>query len=152
MKMKKLLLLIVVLMISAGAFAQIETPVKWSYAAKKTSNTEAVIFLRATIQDGWHIYSLNVKDGGPIKTSFKFTPSKEYTLVGTTQEPTPLSKYEDAFKMNVTYFEKTVTFQQKVKLKAGNLSAIKGQLEYMTCNDKKCLPPEDVDFTVSLGK
>jgi thiol:disulfide interchange protein DsbD len=150
--MKKLLLLIVVLMISAGAFAQIETPVKWSYAAKKLNNTEAVIFLRATIQDGWHIYSLNVKDGGPIKTSFKFTPSKEYALVGTTSEPTPLTKYEEAFKMNVSYFEKTVTFQQKIKLKSGNLAAIKGQLEYMTCNDKKCLPPEDVDFTVSLGK
>jgi DsbC/DsbD-like thiol-disulfide interchange protein len=150
--MKKLLLLVAILMISAGAFAQIETPVKWSYAAKKISNTEAVIFLRATIQDGWHIYSLNVKDGGPIKTSFKFTPSKEYALVGTTSEPTPVTKYEEAFKMNVSYFEKTVTFQQKVKLKSGNLSTIKGQLEFMTCNDKKCLPPEDVDFTVPLGK
>ena len=150
--MKKLLLLVAVLMISAGAFAQIETPVKWSYAAKKLSNTEAVIFLRATIQDGWHIYSQTVKDGGPIKTSFKFTPSKEYALVGTTSEPTPVTKYEDAFKMNVSYFEKTVTFQQKIKLKSANVAAIKGQLEYMVCNDKKCLPPEDVDFTIPLGK
>jgi len=150
--MKKLLLLMTVLLISAASYAQIESPVKWSYAAKKLSNTEAVIFLRATIQDGWHIYSLNVGDGGPIKTSFKFTPSKEYALVGAVSEPAPVKKYEEAFKMNVTYFEKTVTFQQKIKLKAGNVSAIKGQLEYMTCNDKKCLPPEDVDFSIPLGK
>jgi len=140
-----------VLLISAASYAQIESPVKWSYAAKKLNNNEAVIFLRATIQDGWHIYSLNVGDGGPIKTSFKFTPSKEYALVGTVAEPSPIKKYEDAFKMNVTYFEKTVTFQQKIKLK-GSVSVIKGQLEYMTCNDKKCLPPEDVDFSVPLGK
>jgi thiol:disulfide interchange protein DsbD len=140
-----------VLLSSAASYAQIETPVKWSYAAKKLNNTEAVVFLRATIQDGWHIYSLNVGDGGPIKTSFKFTPSKEYSLVGAVSEPTPVKKYEEAFKMNVTYFEKTVTFQQKIKLK-GNVSAIKGQLEYMTCNDKKCLPPEDVDFSIPLGK
>jgi len=149
--MKKLLLLMTVLLISAASYAQIESPVKWSYAAKKLNNNEAVIFLRATIQDGWHIYSLNVGDGGPIKTSFKFTPSKEYALVGTVAEPSPIKKYEDAFKMNVTYFEKTVTFQQKIKLK-GSVSVIKGQLEYMTCNDKKCLPPEDVDFSVPLGK
>ena len=149
--MKKLLLLMTVLLISAASYAQIETPVKWSYAAKKLSNNEAVVFLRATIQDGWHIYSLNVGDGGPIKTSFKFTPSKEYALVGAVSEPTPVKKYEEAFKMNVTYFEKTVTFQQKIKLK-GSVSVIKGQLEYMTCNDKKCLPPEDVDFSVPLGK
>lgn len=150
--MKKLLLLITVFMMSAGAYAQIESPVKWSYAAKKINNTEAVIFLRATIQDGWHIYSQNVKDGGPIKTSFTFSPSKEYTLVGKTAEPTAITKYEDAFKMNVSYFEKTVTFQQKIKLKSGKVAAIKGQLEYMTCNDRKCLPPEDVDFSIPLGK
>lgn len=150
--MKKILLLMTVLLISAAAYAQIETPVKWSYAAKKLNNNEAVVFLRATIQDGWHIYSLNVGDGGPIKTSFKFNQSKEYALIGKTSEPTPIKKYEEAFKMNVTYFEKTVTFQQKIKLKSAQLSAIKGQLEYMTCNDKKCLPPEDVDFTIPLGK
>jgi thiol:disulfide interchange protein DsbD len=54
--------------------------------------------------------------------------------------------------MNVSYFEKTVTFQQKIKLKSNKATAIKGQLEFMTCNDKKCLPPDDVDFTVPLGK
>lgn len=150
--MKKVLLLMIVFMITAGAYAQIEAPVKWSYAAKKLNDKEAVILLRATIQDGWHIYSLNVKDGGPIKTSFKFTPSKEYTLVGNASEPTPVTKYEDAFKMNVSYFEKTVTFQQKIKLKSNKVNSVKGQLEYMTCNDKKCLPPEDVDFTIPLGK
>ncbi|MDB5134818.1 MAG: sugar transporter [Mucilaginibacter sp.] len=150
--MKRVLLLMVVFMISAGAYAQIEAPVKWSYAAKRINKNEAVILLRATIQDGWHIYSLNVKDGGPIKTSFKFTPSKEYALVGNTTEPTPVTRYEDAFKMNVSYFEKTVIFQQKIKLKSDKVTAIKGQLEYMTCNDKKCLPPEDIDFTVPLGK
>ncbi len=150
--MKRMLFLLTILVISAAAYAQIETPVKWSYAAKKLNNTEAVIFLRATIQDGWHIYSQNIKDGGPIKTSFKFTPSKEYTLVGVTTEPTPVTKYEDAFKMNVSYFEKSVTFQQKIKLKSPNVTAVKGQLEYMTCNDKKCLPPEDIDFTVQLSK
>lgn len=149
--MKKLLLLMAVLLISAASYAQIESPVKWSYAAKKLNNNEAVVFLRATIQDGWHIYSLNVGDGGPIKTSFKFNPSKEYALIGAVAEPAPIKKYEEAFKMNVTYFEKTVTFQQKIKLK-GKVSAIKGQLEYMTCNDKKCLPPEDVDFSIPLGK
>ena len=150
--MKKLLFVAVALCMSLGAFAQIESPVKWSYAAKKISSTEAVVFLRATIQDGWHIYSQNVKDGGPIKTSFTFAPSKEYSLVGETTEPTPVTKYESVFSMNVSYFEKSVTFQQKIKLKSANASVVKGKLEFMTCNDHKCLPPEDVDFSIGLGK
>ncbi|MEZ2335906.1 protein-disulfide reductase DsbD domain-containing protein [Mucilaginibacter sp. RCC_168] len=150
--MKKVLLVIVALVMCAGAYAQIETPVRWSYAAKKLNDKEAIVFLKATIQPSWHIYSLNVKDGGPIKTSFEFTPSKLYAPVGKPSEPTPVTKYEKAFSMNVSYFEKEVVFQQKISLKSASAASVTGKLTYMTCNDKKCLPPEDVDFTIPLGK
>jgi hypothetical protein len=150
--MKKLILMAAAVVLTLGAYAQIEAPVKWSYAAKKISPTEAVVFLKATIEDNWHIYSLNVKDGGPIKTSFTFAPSKEYSLVGKPSEPKPITKYEKTFSMNVSYFEKEVVFQQKIKLKSPNASVVKGKLEYMTCNDHKCLPPDDIDFSIPLGK
>jgi thiol:disulfide interchange protein DsbD len=150
--MKRVLIALIALTLSFGAKAQIESHVKWSYAAKKISATEAVVFLKATIDDKWHIYGLDVKDGGPIKTSFTFAPSKEYSLVGKPIQPTPIKKYESTFKMDVTYFEKSVVFQQKIKLKSANATAVKGQLEYMTCNDQKCLPPEDIDFSIPLGK
>jgi thiol:disulfide interchange protein DsbD len=150
--MKKLLAISAALIISLGAYAQVEHPVKWAYAAKKISSTEAILFLKATIQPGWHIYSQTVKEGGPIKTSFTFAPSKEYSLAGKPTEPKPIVKFEKVFSMNVGYFENEVVFQQKIKLKSPAASVVKGQLEYMTCNDKKCLPPEDVDFTIPLGK
>jgi len=150
--MKKLLFLLTVLIMSTGAYAQIESHVKWAYAAKRISSTEAVVFVRATIDAGWHIYSVNQKDGGPIKTSFTFTPSKDFTLAGKTEEPTPITKFEKTFGIDVTYFENSVTFQQKIKLKTPNATVVKGQLEFMTCNDKKCLPPEDVDFSVAINK
>ncbi len=150
--MKKLLLLAALWITGVSVYAQIEAPVKWSYAAKKINSTEAVILLKATIQSGWHIYGMDVKDGGPIKTSFTFSPSTEFTLVGKPAQPKPLSKFEKSFSMNVTYFENSVIFQQKIKLKSAKATTVKGQLEYMTCNDKKCLPPEDVDFSVSIAK
>lgn len=150
--MKKLLVLAAALAINTCAFAQIEAPVRWSYAAKKLSNTEAVVFLKATMQKGWHIYSMDVKDGGPIKTSFTFSPSREYNLIGKTVEPKPVTRYEKAFSMDVSYFENSVVFRQKVHLKSPKASVVKGKLEYMTCNDMKCLPPEDIDFSIPLGK
>ena len=150
--MKRLGLLVVALMFAIGAYAQIEAPVKWSYAAKRISPTEAVVLLKATIQPGWHIYSQKVKEGGPIKTSFVFTPSKNFALVGKTIEPKPATKFEKAFKMNVSYFEKEVVFQQKIKVKSTNAITVKGKLEYMVCNDIKCLPPEEVNFTIAVGK
>ncbi len=150
--MKKVFLAAVALILSVSVKAQIEAPVKWAYGAKKTSATEAVVYLKATIDDGWHIYSQTVKDGGPIKTSFTFAKSKDYELVGKTSEPTPVTRYEKSFSMDVSYFEKSVIFQQKIKLKSAKVSEIKGKLEYMTCNDHKCLPPDDIDFTIPLGK
>jgi len=147
--MKKILLAAFALMLSIGAKAQIEAPVKWAYAAKKTGAKEATIYFKATIDNGWHIYGLDVKDGGPVKTSFTFAKSKDFTPVGKPIQPTPLKKHEDVFKMDVTYFEKSVIFEQKVKLNSAT-ATVKGQLEYMTCNDHKCLPPEDVDFTVAV--
>jgi hypothetical protein len=148
--MKKLLLVLVMLFAGRGAFAQIEGHVSWAYAAKKVSATEAVILLKATIDDTWHIYSLNVKDGGPIRTSFKFTKSVDYTPVGKPTEPAPIVKYDKNFGMNLTYFENSVVFQQKVKLK-GKKATVKGSLEFMTCNDQKCLPPETVEFAVNVA-
>lgn len=148
--MKRITLILTLLFFSAaGAFAQLENPVTWSYAAKKISKTEAVVYLKATIDEGWHVYSQNIKPGGPNKTSFTFTPSKEYALVGKTSEPKPITKFEKSFKMDVSYFEDEVVFQQKIKLVKGQ-TAVKGKVEFMVCNDKQCLPPSEVTFSIPV--
>ena len=129
--------------------SQILKPVSWAYAFKKNSPTEATIYLKATIDDGWHIYSQDVKSGGPIKTSFTFAKSPSYILIGSTSEPKPISKFEKTFEMDVNYFERSVTFSQKVKLK-NKAAVVKGTLEFMTCDDHQCLPPEEVAFSVAI--
>jgi len=149
--MKNLFLFAVGLLFSFSASSQILKPVKWSYAAKKTSKTEAVLYIKATIQDGWHIYSQNMADGGPVKTTFTFPAGKGYTLVGKTIEPKPITKFEKTFEMNVGYFEKSVVFQQKIKYTGAN-PTVKGSLEYMVCDDQQCLPPESVEFSIPVVK
>jgi len=148
--MKKILALTAALILSLGAFAQIENPVKWAYAAKRTSATEATVYIKATVEDGWHVYSQYIEEGGPIKTSFSFTPSKQYSLVGKTAEPKAVVKFDKQFKMNIGFFEKEVVFEQKVKLKSAGAASIKGKLEFMVCNDHKCLPPDEIAFTVPV--
>lgn len=148
--MKKVTLVITMLLFTVlAASAQIETPVTWSYSQKKISNTEAIVYLRAVIQDGWHIYSQTVKPGGPIKTSVKFTPSKDFTKVGATIEPKPMSKYEKVFDMNVGYFENQVIFQQKIKLNKPT-TTVTGSIEFMACDASRCLPPDEVKFSVQV--
>ena len=93
--MKKLILGLIATFFSLATYAQIEKPVTWSYAAKKTSATEATVYLKATIEDGWHLYSQFVKEGGPVKTTIKFDKSATYMLLGTTTEPKPIKKATD---------------------------------------------------------
>ena len=146
---KTILLSLVTMLLGIGVKAQILQPVHWSYAAKKASATEAVLFIKATIDEGWHIYSQTVKEGGPIKTTIDFNLSKDFTLVGKTVEPKPITRMEKAFGMEVSFFEGSVIFQQKIKLKTGQ-TVVNGKLEYMTCNDQKCLPPDDLDFSIPV--
>jgi thiol:disulfide interchange protein len=147
--MKKYLILTILFLINVAAFAQIETPVKWSYGIKKINKNQAIVFVKANIDKGWHIYSQTVKDGGPVKTSIKFIKADDYATAGSSTAPKPIVKYEEAFKTNVEYYENQVIFQQKVNLKTGQ-PIIKGIIQYMVCNSKECLPPEDVEFTVAV--
>lgn len=147
--MKKMIIAAsLVLGVVFGASAQLEKPVTWSYVAKKKGN-EATIYIKAVIDNGWHVYSQNIKPGGPTPTAFTFSPSKEYKLVGKTIEPKPITKFEKVFDQNVSYFEKAVVFQQKVKLNKATTN-VKAKVEFMVCDDSRCLPPDEVEFTIPV--
>lgn len=148
--MKKILAITAALMLSLGAFAQVENKVKWKFGAKRTSATEATVFAIATLEDGWHIYSQHINEGGPTKTEFTFSPSKTYSLAGKTVEPKTVAKFDKQFKMNIGFFEKEVVFQQKVKLKSANAVTVKGKVEFGVCNDRQCLPPDEVAFNIPV--
>ena len=148
--MKTLFVFTAGLLMSLSASSQILKPVKWSYATKKISSTEAILFMKATIENGWHIYSLATPHGGPVKTTFSFSPAKSFRLEGGVSGPAPFTKYEKAFGMNVSYFEKEVVFRQKIKLKGIN-ATVKGTIEFMVCSDRQCLPPETIAFSIPVN-
>ncbi|MCI0921475.1 protein-disulfide reductase DsbD domain-containing protein [Sphingobacterium rhinopitheci] len=145
------LLIVAVLITVTTAVAQIKTPVKWTVASKKLNNKEAVVFIKATIENGWHIYGQNVPNGGPISTSFTFKTSKDYSLNGgTLSNIKAKTKYEDVFKMNVPYFTQEVVFQQKVKLNSNKATTVNGVVEFMACDKTECLPPDEYNFSVTI--
>jgi len=148
--MKNLSLIVVMMLIGvSGAFAQILEPVKWQFGARKINDKEAVVFMKAVIDNGWHIYSMNVEDGGPIKTSFTFASSQDFSLIGKTAEPTPKTKYEDVFGMDVAYFNNEVVFQQRIKLNKGQ-TTVRGVVEFMACDAEQCLPPDEIPFAIAI--
>lgn len=148
--MKKLLIIVALIAVAKFAGAQILQPVKWSYAAKRINAKQAIVYLKATIDNGWHIYSQDIAANGPTKTVFVFRSSKDYVLDGKTIEPTPISHFDKMFNMKTGYFEKAVIFQQKINIKTSGKTTVKGKVEFGTCNDKQCLPPEEVEFNIAV--
>src|SRR5690606_29501747 len=104
----------------------------------------------ATIENGWHVYSQFIEEGGPQPTSFSFAPSSQYSLVGkVTESPKAISAFDPNFKMDVAWHENAVSFKQKIKLKEPKVT-VKGTLEFMVCDDVRCLPPAQEEFAIHV--
>lgn len=156
--MKNLLALAVLLFIAFSVHAQfsdpnakIEDPVRWSYRSEKVSDTESDLIITATIEKGWHVYSQFIDEGGPIPTSFKFTPSATYKLKGAvTESPKAVSAFDKNFDMQIAWHKDKVDFRQRIIL-TGPTQTVSGMLEFMVCNDTKCLPPAEVEFKIPVN-
>jgi thiol:disulfide interchange protein len=130
--------------------AEIERPVTWSFTSKNVGKQETELTFTATIDKDWHIYSQFIEQGGPIPTSFNFTKSSDYELVGKVKELLkPIKAFEKAFGMNIAYFDKKAVFVQKIKLNTA-VTTVTGSLEFMVCNDAQCLPPTTVEFSFAV--
>lgn len=127
--------------------AQMQDPIKFKTEWKKISDTEAEIIFNASIEKGWHLYSTELGDGGPISTSFNVDKIEGAEIIGKlTPQGTEIDKMDPIFQMKVRYFEGTAKFIQKIKLTDSKYT-IAGYLEYGACNDENCLPPTSVDFS-----
>lgn len=147
----KILFVILNFCIAIASIAQIKNPVQWSYSNKKISDKTYELHATATLEPGWHIYSQTTGKGGPVPTSFTFNNNPLVTKTGTVKELGKIEKtFDKNFNTTVKYYGKKVDFVQTVKLKANVKTDVTGEIQYMLCNDKNCLPPKKISFTISL--
>lgn len=133
------------------AMAQSDQEVSWKFSAKKIAANTYEVTMKATINDGWHLYAQDPGEG-PIPTSFKFTKNPLLTLEGTVKEVGKLHKvFESAFGSVVGFYENTVSFVQIVKVKGTAKPTLTGTVEFGVCDDKSCLPPSEVPFKIAIG-
>ncbi len=150
--MKKTFLFIIIAIAFTNAKAQIATPVKWTYTAKKINAVEYELHITAALQPKWHIYSQDIKADGPVPTSILLDKNPLVKINGTIGEVGKLEKsFDKNFNATLKYYQNKVDFVQKVSLKSAANTIIKGKLTYMLCNDEKCLAPTTVPFSIKLS-
>ena len=147
--MKKLISSIMLALIALVAQAQILTPVKWKIKLDdKGGAPEKEIVFTATADKGWHLYDMNLPEGGPVSTSFTFETLNGAELIG---QPVPSVKpttvYDEQFAMNLRWYPGTVSFIQKLKITYPGKFKVEGEVEFMACNDETCLPPDQIPFS-----
>ena len=149
--MKKLIVLGVVIFTAFNAMAQLN-PVTWSFSAKKISDKTYEVHMKATIQNSWHLYSQKQPDDAiAIATSFTIRANPLFKPDGKITEVGKMEVMKDAtLGISANQYSKTVDFVQKIKLKSNAKTNFSGSVEYQTCDDKKCLPPKTVNFSVDI--
>lgn len=148
----KITLSLLVLMSFFLVEAQIFEPVKWKFSSEHVEGKEYIIHLDATIDEGWAVYSQYLeRDDGPIATSITFDEGDHFELVGKAEEDPSTKKegYDAIFDMNLTKYFKSMKISQRIKISDFS-KPVTGYLTFMTCDDSKCLPPSDVDFSIAF--
>lgn len=138
------------LFIAQYATAQIGDPTSWTYEVKKVNANEYKLIFHLSLQEGWHIWSLDPGgDGYEIAPSFKFDNNDKVHLEGgLIQEGRPIIAQMKGIDGKVTYFTDEVNYVQHVKVTGK--AKITGKHEYQICNEKLCLPPKDKDFVFDI--
>lgn len=149
--MKKILSLISFVFIGLIVNSQITEPVAFTYVAKKKTGNTYELIITATLQKGWHIYSQQSDKNGSLPTKITFNPNPLVTVTGKPKETGKLIKlYDKTMKANLQYYSNTVTFTQTVTLKAAVKTNVTGLINYMLCDDSKCLPPSKKTFDIAI--
>ena len=149
--MKRIIFFLVIALGTATVNAQLN-PVSWSFIAKKVADKTYEMHLTAMMQSGWHLYSqVQPEDAIAIPTGFKINNNPLLLLEGKIKEVGKMEKFHDAkLEVSANQYADKVDFVQVVKLKANAKTNLTGSVEYQTCDDKKCLPPKTVNFSIAV--
>jgi thiol:disulfide interchange protein DsbD len=133
---------------ATAAPAQILTPVKWEVRLTNAASAEQEIRFTATADPGWHVYDMNLPDGGPISTAIRYESKNGVELIGVpTASVAPIKVHDELFNMDLRWYAGKVTFTQKLKITDAKRFKLAGDLQFMACNDENCLPPEHIPFS-----
>jgi len=131
--------------------SQVLEPVTWSFGSEKTADNKFEIVMTADIDNSWHLYAMDIAESGPIATSFTFEEPSSYTLEG---KPVaidkPEVKFDNSFGMDIGMHSVKAEFRQKITVNQYP-ATVKGFVTFMSCDDKQCLPPRDVEFSMVIS-
>ena len=145
-------LLALLLLIFQWGFSQILEPVEWSTSVEKISDDTYILVSKTNIEKGWHLYAQDVPEDGPIPTTFSYNLDEEVVLLGLTKELEGHIVDDPVFLMKIKYFEEYAEFRQAIKVSNNRLSSVLGEVEFMVCDDTRCLPPSYVDLEFNLNE
>ena len=147
---KNILLLCLMLFSFLNGKSQTMNAVKWTANYKAISATEGEVSINAIIDKGWHTYSQQPNNAVPLPTLFSFKESKNYQLLGKTEERYAQEEFDAALGEKLLVFINKAEFKQKVKLNAKGSQTIFFKVEYICCDNKMCLPPTTIDLSVNI--
>jgi thiol:disulfide interchange protein len=149
---RSIIILFIVLVSALRSNAQVYDPISWSFEVKMINEAEAELIVKATMQKGWHLYALEMPEAaGPVNTVFNFSPSDDYEFIGKITESKYKTEYDPNLATDLNYHEREAIFIQKIKIKNTSPFKINGSIDFIVCDDERCLPPDQIEFDFSVN-
>ena len=148
--MKRILIVLSLLLLGVGVYGQIIDPVKWTIELNDLPSAEKEVVFKASMEKGWHIFDLNLPEGGPIATSIKINVIQGAELLGKPEASRkPIEQFEKLFDMTIRWYANSVSFVQKIKVNDFAKFKLSGEVNFQACNDETCLMPTTITFSFS---
>ena len=143
-------ILIFIALLAMALVSRAGGPVTWTFEPSVHADGRVEVLLKVTCEEGWHIYAMALpREDGPIPTTIHVTASASYS-VGPVFEPTPEMAYDANFAMELRFHSGVAVFSVPLQRLNNGPLTVTGEVEYMACNDKTCLPPKVVPFSVTV--
>lgn len=140
--------------VAQPTFTQVEADWNFRYEFLSQSSSEFDVFIDIVIPEGFHLYSFDIGEGGPIAASVNFTLPPNVKKIGGLTSVTQAREYfDDIFELTVRDFAGKATWKQRFSTNLQESFTISGSYSYQLCQDNGVCTnpfPEKFSFTVQV--
>ena len=104
-----------------------------------------VIYSGSGDRIGWHLYSTERVEGGPVPTRIVVSGEQSFEAAGDIDSPAPHSAYDPNFQVTTEFYDGSVAFTIPVRalpVSPSGANKIIVQVRYQTCTQTICLAPK----------
>lgn len=138
--------------------AQVDEPTvdwtaSWSTGTAVEPGEQGTLELSGVVQEGWHVYALTQRPGGPTALRISIDDNPVASQVGAPSGTTPESRHDPSFDLDTQFYTRSFAVHVPVAVKPGVATGgqvVPVSIRFQTCSARECRPPRTIHLSVPI--